>query len=138
MENTMEDDYIPGADFDSPDYASPCEIGDVVMVTGTLCTSYTNGGTAILKHSGTECEVTKSFWDYETGWGFHGRVVDPATVEDFRAQSASSLTAEQFLEKHPNDRKHFEDILKANEKYDPGYVYFSEHDLAPRPKPGMR
>jgi hypothetical protein len=134
-----EEDFIIEEDFlEDPEYPSPISDGNVVTVHGTLCNTNSCGGTTILKHDGVECQVTKSFWDYETGWGYHGRVVDPDLVEDFRAQSWSDLDPEYYREKYPNQPEHYEGVKAAHEKFDPGYVYFSEHDLAPRPKYGNR
>lgn len=128
MSDEYLDDYIPE---DEPDYPAPCNDGDTVLVTGTLCNSNSNGGTTILQHGGTECVVTKSFWDYETGWRFHGRVADEEAADDFRRQSTSEYTPEYYREKYPDQPEHYERVKAANEAFDPGYVYFSEHDLAP-------
>lgn len=132
----MAQDFNIEEDFEMPDYPSPVEVGDTVTVHGTLCTNNSVGGTEILEHDGIECRVTKAFWDYETGWRFHGRVVDPAAVEDFRVQATSEFTPEFYREKYPNQPEHYERVKVAFENFDPGHVYFSEHDLAPRPKPG--
>lgn len=125
-----------------PEYPSPVEVGETVFVSGTLCNTNTSGGTTILEHSGATCVVTKSFWDYETGWRFHGRVVDEANVQSFREQSTTRFTPEYYKEKYPTSPSLYEDAKKASEAFDPGYVYFSEHDLAPKPaaanSPGPR
>lgn len=129
----IEDDFI-----EDPEYPSPIKDGDVVTVHGTLCNTNSSGGTTILKHDGVECRVTKSFWDYETGWGYHGRVVDRASIEDFRAQSLTEFDPEYYRATYPNQPEHYERAKAAHEGFDPGYVYFSEHDLSPRPKIGAR
>ncbi len=68
---------------DEPDYPSPYvanpQTGDMVLVSGY---AYTNesGGTAL--HKGTaKVKLTKGWWDYETGWRYHGRCADrPGTT----------------------------------------------------------
>lgn len=119
-------------DDDTPEYPNPAEVGASVLVTGTLCTNNSVGGTEVLKHSGTQCTVTKAFWDYETGWRYHGRVEDAASIEEFRKQSTSEFTPEYYREKHPENPSLYERVLKASERFDPGYVYFSEHDFEKR------
>lgn len=121
-------------DFETPEYESPADVGDSVLVTGTLCTNNSVGGTEILEHEETTCVVTKKFWDYETGWRYHGRVVDDASIESFRAQSTSEFTPDDYREKYPDQLHLYESAKAALEKFDPSYVYFSEHDLAARPK----
>lgn len=127
----MSEDFIIEDDFEEPEYPSPAEVGDTVTVTGTLTTVNSSGGTESLKHDGVECVVTKAFWDYEAGWRFHGRVVDEAKLEDFRAQATSEYTPDYWKEKYPDQPHHYERSKAALESFDPGYVYFSEHSLAP-------
>ncbi|MBY3433616.1 hypothetical protein HFN89_05585 [Rhizobium laguerreae] len=126
MEIILIDDDQP------PEYPSPAEVGESVLVTGTLCTSNTSGGTEILKHNGTPCVVTKAFWDYETGWRYHGRVEDAAALEVFRAQATTAFTPEHYLKEYPNNPDLYERAKKAAKDFDPGHVYFSEHDLDKR------
>lgn len=120
-------------DDQTPEYPSPAEVGEVVVVTGTLCNKNDVGGTTILEHDGVSCIVTKSFWDYETGWRFHGRVEDAAAAEVFRQQATTGFKPEEYREKYPANPKLYEDVKKAAEEFDPAYVYFSEHDFARRP-----
>lgn len=126
MEIILIDDNQP------PEYPSPAELGESVLVTGTLCTNNTSGGTEILKHNGTQCVVTKAFWDYETGWRYHGRVEDAAALKTFREQATTGFTPDHYREKYPNNPDLYERAKKASEDFDPGYVYFSEHDLDKR------
>jgi hypothetical protein len=126
MEIILIDDDQP------PEYPSPAEVGKAVMVAGTLCTNNSSGGTEILKHNGTQCIVTKAFWDYETGWRYHGHVEDTAAIEAFREQATTGLTPESYREKYPNNPDLYERAKKAAKEFDPGYVYFSEHDLDKR------
>ncbi|MCZ7861043.1 hypothetical protein O9X98_06455 [Agrobacterium salinitolerans] len=125
-------------DDETPEYPSPAEVGEAVVVTGTLCNTNSAGGTTILKHDGVRCVVTKAFWDYETGWHYHGRVEGEADVEAFRAQSTSVFTPGHFKEKFPNNPNLYEEAVKACETFDPGYVYFSEHDFARKPTPPQK
>ncbi|MCS4089264.1 hypothetical protein [Rhizobium sp. BK176] len=126
MEIILIDDNQP------TEYPSPAALGESVLVTGTLCTNNTSGGTAILEHAGTQCVVTKAFWDYETGWRYHGRVDDAAALDAFREQATTRFTPESYREKYPNNPDLYERAKKAADEFDPGYVYFSEHDLAKR------
>jgi len=120
---------------DEPDYPAPCRVGETVLVTGTLCSTNSVGGTEMLQHGGTECVVRKAFWDYETGWRFHGRVVDEAATEEFRRQATCEFTPDHYREKYPTQPQLYERVKAAHDAFDPGYVFFSEHDLAPSPKP---
>jgi len=123
-------DIIPVEDDDTPDYPSPVAVGDTVTVSGTLTTRNSVGGTETLEHAGTECTVTKAFWDYEAGWRYHGRVADTAATEEFRRQATCEFTPESYRELYPNQPHLYERAKSALEKFDPGYVFFSEHDLA--------
>ena len=111
----------------------PCEfdIGDQVFVTGDLSTHNTVGGTEVLKHGGVECVITKSFWDYEAGWRFFGRVVDEGDVDDFRGQATSRFTADDYKEKYPKNPNLYITAVAALKTFDPSLVYFSEHDIGP-------
>ncbi|NTF23490.1 hypothetical protein G6L37_34535 [Agrobacterium rubi] len=106
----MSDNYADFIPEDEPEYPAPCAVGDVVNVTGTFCNSNSVGGTEILEHAGTDCVVTKSFWDYKAGWRFHGRVVEEDAIEDFRRQATAEFGAEQYREKYPNQPEQYERV----------------------------
>lgn len=120
---------------DTPRYASPAEVGDkiVLAASGTVCTDYDAGGTCILDLQGSEVEVTvtKAFWDYETGWRFHGRVEGPI-VEDFRRQATSGYNPEHYRKEYPNAPHLAADTERANRAFDPSTVKFSEFDIKPQ------
>ena len=120
------------SNYDDPSHECPIEVGDTVMVRGTISATNDCGGTKILKLPRTPiaCVVTKRYWDHETGWRFHGRVVDLEIVENFRVQTTKGFTADHYREKYPNNPEIAENAAKAARDYDPGKVYFSERDLA--------
>lgn len=119
------------SDFEKPTHDQPVQVGEVVDVVGLICNRNDVGGTTILENPGVECRVEKAFWDYETGWRFHGRVIDDKVVENFRKQAMTGYTPEHYKTQYPANVALYEDALKAQREFDPSYVYFSEHDLAP-------
>ncbi len=80
------------SDFEKPTHDQPVQVGEVVDVVGLICNRNDVGGTTILENPGVECRVEKAFWDYETGWRFHGRVIDEKVVENFRKQATTGFT----------------------------------------------
>ena len=62
-----------------------------------------------------------------------GDVVDEDATEAFRGQATSSFTPEHYREKYPENSQLYEDAVKAAREFDPGYVYFREHDIARKP-----
>lgn len=128
-------------DHETPSYESPANVGDRVTLaaSGTVCTSYDSGGTCILNLGGNDLEVTvtKAFWDYETGWRFHGRAEGPF-VEEFRRQATSGYTAEHYRKEYANAPELAADTERAFREFDPAKVYFSEFDLNPQPSLRMR
>ena len=67
---------------EDPEYPPRWEIGQVLALTGTVYFPNVVGGTARMEVSGLgfSAKIFRRFWDYETGWKFHGRV-DAATAE---------------------------------------------------------
>lgn len=119
---------------DTPSYPSPCNIGDEVTVSGTLCVTNSVGGTTILEHDGTvTVKVTKAFWDYETGWRFHGKVAPGPVVDEFRRQATSRYTAEDYRRMYPGNPELATTAEKAAHDFDPSKLYFSEHDIVRAP-----
>ncbi|AOG03395.1 hypothetical protein [Bosea sp. RAC05] len=121
---------------DVPSYPSPLEVGDEALVTGTLCVTNSSGGTTIIRHAGMTCRVTKSFWDYECGWRFHGTPVNQGDVGELRRQGTTGIDPEVYRERYPNNPDLHTSAVEAARTFDPGRVFFSEHDVAPSPKPG--
>jgi hypothetical protein len=128
-------------DYEAPSYDSPASVGDLVILaaSATVCTSYDSGGTCILDLDGKELEVTvtKAFWDYETGWRFHGRAEGPI-VEEFRRQATSGYTPEHYRKEFANAPELAADAERAFREFDPAKVYFSEFDLKLQPSLRMR
>lgn len=128
-------------DHESPNYDSPAEVGEKVILSasGTVCTHYDSGGTCILRLEGSDLEVTvtKAFWDYETGWRFHGRAEGPI-IEEFRRQATSGYTPEHYRKQYANAPELAADTERAFSEFDPAKVYFSEFDLKSQPSLRMR
>ncbi|MGY3582323.1 hypothetical protein ACVIGB_000753 [Bradyrhizobium sp. USDA 4341] len=126
---------------ENPSYESPASDGDRVILSssGTVCTSYDSGGTCILDLDGEDFEVTvtKAFWDYETGWRFHGRAEGPI-VEEFRRQATSGYTPAHYRKEYANAPELAADAERAFREFDPAKLYFSEFDLKPGPSLWMR
>lgn len=123
---------------DAPAYESPLKIGDNATVYGTIAVDYDVGGTCLVEHdgSGVEVKVTTAFWDYETGWIFHGVVSGPV-LDEIRRQATSGFTAEDYRQYEANNPGIVEQTMEALRKFDPSKLKFSEHDLkppAPRPR----
>ncbi len=121
---------------DRPSYPCPLDLGEEALVTGTLCVTNSSGGTTIVEHAGMTCRVTKSFWDYECGWRFHGTLVDPADLEEVRRQGTTGIDPEAYREKYPANPELYTSAVEAARSFDPGHIYFSEHDVAPSLKLG--
>lgn len=121
-------------DFDEePEYPSLASVGQRVRLKpGTLYFNNDVGGTSDLAHDGCFVEVTKSFWDYETGWRYHGRILDPALIERVRQAGTTGYTPEHYAEHYPNNPKLAEDARRARDVFDPTRVYFSEHEVVTR------
>lgn len=115
---------------DHPSYPSPVNVGDRVVVSGTISIINTSGGTTVLDHDGVECQVTKAFWDYEAGWRYHGRVLNVDATDSFREQGDTGIAPEVYREKYPARLDLYKSALTAAETYDPGYVYFCEFDIS--------
>ena len=122
----------------TPAYESPVEVSDEVLVTGTVCATNDVGGTCILKHDGLSCRVTKKFWDYETGWRYHGVALDESAVAEIRRQATTEFTPAHYREKYPDASELIESAERAFAAFDPSKVYFSEHDFAPAPSRTLR
>ena len=123
---------------DEAAYEPPADVGDAVFVTGMATVVNSTGGTTTLRHDGLACEVTRAWWDYETGWRFAGRISDADAVASAREQSTSAHDADHYRRTFPNNPGLAQRAEKAAAEYDPSVVYFSEHDLAPAPAPGRR
>lgn len=118
------------SDFDTPSHPCPLKVGDVVEIPGMICGNYDVGGTVIFEHEEAwQAEVTKAWWDYETGWRFHGRLTDPALVEAVRSQAVTGRTADEYREKYPSAPDLILSTEKALIEFDPTKVYFDEFSL---------
>lgn len=114
-------------DFEEPDYPCCAETGEIVVVTETVCIRNDVGGTTILEGEDSwRIEVIKSFWDYECGWRFHGRLLDDKQVESARQQGTTGYGPKDY-ERNP---EHAAEVAEAQENFDPSYCYFSEFNIA--------
>lgn len=96
----------------TPAYESPLGVGSTASVTGLIAANNAAGGTVIVTDgipSGVALRVTKAFWDYETGWRYHGVAAD---------QAAESLLSQKGA------------VPRAGETE--AKAYFSEHDIRRR------
>ena len=129
------DDYSGDEGDDLPEYDSPWAVGDPVNVVGTLAVTNTSGGTAVIRQAGVECEITKSFWDYEVGWSYWGRVPEGAALEAIREQATTQHGPDFYRANYPANPEMAERAEKSIAAFDPSIVFFTEHDIAPRPAP---
>jgi hypothetical protein len=114
-------------------YTCPCKEGEEIQVSGTLCVTNDVGGTTILDlPEELTVTVTKAFWDYETGWRFHGRASGPV-LEVIRQQATTGYTADHYREKYPGNPQLAIDAEKAAREFDPSKIYFSEFDIVRAP-----
>jgi len=127
-----------GYDTDEPDYESPHQVGDEVLVTGILTVKNSVGGTESIDHDGVVCKIEKAFWDYETGWRYNGRILSEADIGRARKQSLSSYDAEHYRREYPDQPHLAESAERAAAEYDPSKAYFCEHDISPVPQPQVR
>ena len=120
-------------DPDTPSYQNPVEVGQEIVVTGTLAVTNSAGGTTIVKHDGILCRVTKAFWDYECGWRYHGTPVDESDLTEIRRQGTADIDLESLRLKYPEATELHDRAAAAQRNFDPAKIYFSEHDVALAP-----
>lgn len=77
-------------------------------------------------NSNIEVEVTNSWYDYETGYRYTGKVKNSNLIEEIRKAGTTGYTPKDY-KKYGNEL--YEDALKANENFDPTKIYFSEFDV---------
>ena len=115
-----------------PDRDCPHEVGEIVHINRASSNNDV-GGTLMLGDREFDVEIVRSFWDYETGWRFWGRLLDADDVETVKQLGVTGLN-------HPY-RKDLRGLPGFENKdpdfwiYDPARVYFSEFDIAPIPTP---
>lgn len=112
-----------------PAHPSPLKVGDCVLVTGLLYLTNSRGGTEMLRDANIPCTVTKAFWDYETGWIYHGTPTETSDVERLRALGTSEFGPDWQRKNHPNDAAGLAHAVKALAEFDPTKVVFWEHDI---------
>ncbi len=124
---------------DEPAYPSPLKVGDEAMVYGTIAVDNDVGGTCLVEHdgSGVAVVVTKAFWDYETGWNFHGTVASKEALDEIRRQATTGYEPEHYRQYEKVNPGIVAQTEEARRAFDPSTLKFSEHDIrppAPRPR----
>lgn len=127
----MLDDFDP----ETPDHDSPVAVGDRITVTGRISFTNQSGGTTSIPRDAVEVEVIKAFWDYEAGWRYHGRLMDDAEIDAFRAEGQSSFDADWYRQNYPDQPHLAESSAVAFASFDPAKVYFDERMIAPSSLP---
>jgi len=108
-------------DTGTPAHRSPAELNDLVVVKKAAATNDA-GGTCllVLPPEGLRVRVSKKFWDYETGWLFHGIIVAEADIDTMKKQTTTGFA-------NVSDMKRSK--VGPVGQYDPSKVYFSEHEI---------
>lgn len=117
----------------TPSRSAPFDVGDAVFVHGLLAFRSTAGGTETLQLSRNRpirCRVTKSWWDYETGWRYHGEPLDEEGVERIRRKGTVDIGPDWYRENRPDDKEGLAQAEAALAAFDPRRVFFSEWDAA--------
>lgn len=70
-----------------------------------------------------EVQVESCFHDYEVGWRYHGRLVDPKDIAMCKKLGTTGRERRPSQEENP--------VLRAllDAPFDPAKVYFSEHEI---------
>jgi hypothetical protein len=121
-----------------PSHPCPVSVGETATVYGTVAVDNDVGGTCLVEHDGAGIEtvVTRTFWDYETGWVIHGKVVSDETLAEIRRQATTGLAPEQYRRYETANPGIVARTEQARAGFDPSILKFSEHDLR-GPAPGI-
>lgn len=116
-------------------YPCPIAVNDEIMLTGMIVATNEVGGSVVIDDQTVRVRCTKAFWDYETGWRFHGELLDKADIERVRAQTTESkFTEAHYREKYPNSPDLWASVAKARAAYNPAKIFFDEDSLQTAPK----
>lgn len=74
-----------------------------------------------------EIEVINSWYDYETGYRYKGKITDKKLQKEFEKFGTTGFKPDDY--KKYENKTLYEDALKASQNYDPSIVYFSEFDV---------
>lgn len=116
------------------EYSSPLAVGDEIEVHGRLSIVNDVGGTSEIEHAGTKVRVVSRRWDDETGWRFTGQLVDDEAIAAARSAGTSEYDADHYRRNYPDQPHLAESSEKAAASFDPSRVFFSEHDIEPKPR----
>jgi hypothetical protein len=119
-----------GSPFAPPD-EPPASGGEVVRIAaGRLsCTNDLGGTTSLRSLPACDVRIIRGFWDYETGWIFHGQLLEPAMVELARRESTTGLSYDHYRARYPEAADLHDRVRTGAANFDPSLVYFSEFDL---------
>ncbi len=74
-----------------------------------------------------EIEVIDSFYDYETGYNYKGRITNDDLIKEFRKYGTTSLKPDDY--KKYENKSLYDNVLRSSKNYDPSIVHFSEFDV---------
>lgn len=115
---------------EEPSRPNPYPVGTVVRLkSGAIYFSNDVGGTSFIDQPGVRAEVIHAFWDYETGWRYHGRLLEKSVIERVREEGTSGHTPETYARNCPNRADLFESAKKAMAEFDPSRIFFSEDEV---------
>ena len=74
-----------------------------------------------------EIEVVDSFYDYETGYKYEGKITNESLISEFKKIGTTGFKPEDY--KKYNNKSLYEDALKASKTFNPSIIHFSEFDV---------
>lgn len=116
---------------EEPSHPAPFDVGDTVAVHGLLAFSNSSGGTGTMqltKAAPMLCRVTKSLWDYETGWRYHAEPVADEDIERVRRAGTTQFNPDWYRANRPDDAAALARSIEAEAAFNPSKVFVSEHD----------
>jgi hypothetical protein len=113
----------------APSYGSRVKPGDRVTAGGILTTRNSCGGTEIIRNMAIQVDVTRVWYDYETGYRCLGRVVDAQVAAEIRRKATSKYGVDWVREKHPDNATAILRAVEAELNWDPEIIAFHENDI---------
>lgn len=101
-----------------------CPIGSVIKTNKSTIINDVGGTTFI---EGTvAAEITESFYDYETGQRYIGKLINKKDI-DKATKTGKTGCLPEYYKKYGD--KLYQETLEANTNYNPKKVYFSEFSI---------